>query len=177
MSVPIPIIISTQPCGDVKYFAFLLPDKVSGSGGRNQVAANVSVSRMNCPSRARNAARGVKKMLDQFVSSQSCLSRPMRPPNWPVSPINRPSSRFFAIESSSADNGAKNAKYRDLQRKGAESGSLLNTHMDRAGAKQAGVGRPGSDGIFYLGIRPGDYETPKNYKKWKELGVGGKGEI
>lgn len=48
--------------------------------------------------------------------------------------------------------------------------------MDRAGAKQAGAGRPGSDGVFYLGIRPGQYDTPKNFKKWKDLGVGGKGE-
>lgn len=48
--------------------------------------------------------------------------------------------------------------------------------MDRAGAKQANAGRPGSDGVFYLGIRPGQYDTPKNYKQWKELGVAGKGE-
>jgi hypothetical protein len=116
-------------------------------------------------------------MLDQFVSGQRCLSHPIRPRHLPVLLTHGRSSRFFATGPSSSDNQAKNAKYRDLQKKGNESGSLLNTHMDRAGAKQAGAGRPGSDGVFYLGIRPGDYETPKNYKKWKELGVGGKGEI
>jgi hypothetical protein len=136
-----------------------------------------SVSTMNSPSRARSAARGVKGALDRFVSVQRCLSRPIRPRHLPAMFINSDPSRFFAIDSPSSDNQAKNAKYRDLQKKGNESGSLLDTHMDRAGAKQAGVGRPGSDGVFYLGIRPGDYETPKNYKKWKELGVGGKGEF
>lgn len=40
-----------------------------------------------------------------------------------------------------------------------------------------GAGRPGSDGTFYLGIRPGDTELPKGYKNWKELGVGGKGQL
>jgi hypothetical protein len=136
-----------------------------------------SVSTMSYPSRARNAARGVKRVLDQFVSVQRCLSRPIRPRHSPASFINGHRTRFFATDSPSPDNQAKNAKYRDLQKKGNESGSLLDTHMDRAGAKQAGAGRPGSDGVFYLGIRPGDYQTPKNYKKWKELGVGGKGEF
>lgn len=136
-----------------------------------------SVSTMSYPSRARSAARGVKRVLDEFVSVQRCLSRPIRPRHLPVLFTNGRPSRFFATDSPSSGDQAKNAKYRDLQKKGNESGSLLDTHMDRAGAKQAGVGRPGSDGVFYLGIRPGDYKTPKNYKKWKELGVGGKGEF
>jgi hypothetical protein len=53
--------------------------------------------------------------------------------------------------------------------------SLLNTHMDKAAANASRAGRPGSDGIFYMGIRPGDYEKPKNYKSWKQLGTAGKG--
>ncbi|PVF99023.1 hypothetical protein CPB86DRAFT_704141 [Serendipita vermifera] len=46
--------------------------------------------------------------------------------------------------------------------------------MSRAAQSRATAGRPGSDGVFYLGIRPGDQELPKGYKQWKELGVGGK---
>jgi len=134
---------------------------------------------MNYPTRVGNAARGIRRALEQFVGGQRCLNRHIHTRHAPVIFANGGSTRFFATGPSSTEKQqANNAKYRDLQKNRNETtGSLLNTHLDRAGSKQAGAGRPGSDGVFYLGIRPGEYETPKNYKKWKELGVSGKGEF
>lgn len=134
-----------------------------------------NTSMMNCPIRARNAIKGVKRVLEHFVSGQRCLSYHARPQSPSALLTNGPSSRFFATGTSSSNKQTNNAKYKDLQKnRNDTTGSLLNTHMDRAGAKQANAGRPGSDGVFYLGIRPGQYDTPKNYKQWKELGVAGK---
>ena len=49
--------------------------------------------------------------------------------------------------------------------------------MDRASTAKSAAGRPGSDGVFYLGMRPSAQELPKGYKQWKELSIGGKGEF
>lgn len=67
-----------------------------------------------------------------------------------------------------------NSRYDALKRQSSQTESLLNTHMDRASAAKSAAGRPGSDGVFYLGIRPSAQELPKGYKQWSELGVGGK---
>ncbi|CAG8694178.1 14841_t:CDS:1 [Acaulospora colombiana] len=88
------------------------------------------------------------------------------------------SSTSSSNVSSSADTSSSSkARYDALKAQHSGTESLLNTHMNRAAQSRATAGRPGSDGVFYLGIRPGDQELPKGYKKWKELGVGGKGSL
>jgi hypothetical protein len=88
------------------------------------------------------------------------------------------SSASSSNASGSADTSSSSkARYDALKAQHNNTESLLNTHMNRASQSRATAGRPGSDGVFYLGIRPGDQELPKGYKQWKELGVGGKGSF
>jgi hypothetical protein len=87
------------------------------------------------------------------------------------------SVRLIPNDDAKGKSSSKSSKYDALKQTGSAS-SLLDTHINRAAASaKMGAGRPGSDGTFYLGIRPGDTELPKGYKNWKELGVGGKGQL
>ncbi|KAG8832739.1 hypothetical protein FRC18_004622 [Serendipita sp. 400] len=121
----------------------------------------------NC-TRANSIAYTARRMLVR------ALARSSSPRQTPVQPTQFLFRRSLATNDPSSDLKEKQSRYDALKRHQNQTESLLNTHLDNASAAKANAGRPGSDGVFYLGIRPGSRDLPKNYKQWKDLGVGGK---